>query len=182
MKQLQRGGLGRSITMALVACQLTVPLLCNEARAQGSEADLLGADGAPIGKVTLTQMARGVHIQADASGLPPGVHAFHIHAVGLCEPPFTSAGGHYNPTDEEHGWNNPKGYHVGDLPNVRIQEDGVLAIEYFSDAVTLGEGNTTLFDADGSSIVIHEGPDDYHSDPAGHAGNRIACAVVVPPQ
>ena len=181
MKQSRRNGSGRPITAALVALLLTVPL-GNTARAQVAEADLLGTDGAPIGKVAVTQMARGVHIQADASALPQGVHAFHIHAVGLCEPPFASAGGHFNPTEEEHGWNNPKGYHAGDLPNVHIQEDGVLAIEYFTDAVTLGEGDTTLFDADGSSIVIHEGPDDYHSDPAGHAGNRIACAVVVPPQ
>ena len=182
MKQSQRDGSGRPSTAALVALLLTAPLVTTQARAQVAEADLLGTDGAPIGKVTVTQMARGVHIQADASGLPEGVHAFHIHAVGLCEPPFTSAGGHFNPTDEEHGWNNPKGYHVGDLPNVHIQGDGVLAIEYFTDAVTLGEGDTTLFDADGSSIVIHEGPDDYHTDPAGDAGNRIACAVVVPPQ
>lgn len=182
MKQSQRDGSGRLITAALVALLLTVPLVAPPAHAQVAEADLLGADGAPIGKVTVTQMARGVHIQADASGLAPGVHAFHIHAAGLCEPPFDSAGGHFNPTEEEHGWNNPKGYHAGDLPNVHIPEDGILAIEYFSDAVTLGEGETSLFDADGSSIVIHEGPDDYHSDPAGHAGNRIACAVVVPPQ
>jgi Cu-Zn family superoxide dismutase len=123
-------------------------------------------------------MARGVHIMAQASGLPPGVHGFHIHAVGICEPPFESAGGHFNPTDEEHGWNNPQGHHSGDRSNVHVQEDGVLAIEYLADAMTRGEGETTLFDADGSSIVVHADPDDYRTDPTGHAGARIARAVM----
>jgi Cu-Zn family superoxide dismutase len=90
----------------------------------------------------------------------------------------SNSGGHFNPTDEEHGWNNPQGHHSGDLPNVHVQEDGVLAIEYLTDAVTLGEGKTRLFDADGSSIVVHADPDDYRTDPTGHASARIACAVM----
>ncbi|HEX5080317.1 MAG TPA: superoxide dismutase family protein [Geminicoccaceae bacterium] len=151
-----------------------------EAQAQVAEAELIGADGATIGTVTLTEMARGVHVAATASGLPPGVHAFHIHAVGICEPPFTSSGGHFNPTEEQHGWNNPHGHHAGDLPNVHVGDDGLLAIEYFTDAVTLGEGNTSLFDADGSALVIHQGVDDYRTDPTGNAGDRIACAVITP--
>jgi superoxide dismutase, Cu-Zn family len=180
MKQPQRDGPGRITKRTLgLACLLSV-LSGGEVLAQSAEAELIGADGASIGSVTLTQMARGMHILAEASGLPEGVHGFHIHAVGVCEPPFTSAGGHFNPTDEQHGWNNPQGYHAGDLPNVHIQADGVLAVEVFTDAVTLGEGATSLFDADGSSIVIHADADDYQSDPAGHAGDRIACAVVTP--
>jgi Cu-Zn family superoxide dismutase len=156
--------------------------LAGEVRAQEAEAQVLGADGTAIGTVTVTQLAKGVHIVADVSDLPPGAHAFHIHAVGLCEPPFTSAGGHFNPTGVEHGWNNPNGHHAGDLPNVHVGDDGVLAIEVFTDAVTMGDGETSLFDDDGSSVVMHQGADDYHSDPAGDAGPRIACAVIVPPK
>ena len=172
----------RALCLGLAVLAGALVIGADETRAQMSEAELLGADGTSIGTVTLTQMARGVHILVEASGLPEGVHGFHIHAVGICEPPFTSAGGHFNPTDVQHGWNNPQGHHAGDLANIHIQQDGVLAIEVLTDAVTLGEGETSLFDADGSALVIHAGPDDYASDPAGHAGDRIACAVITPGQ
>jgi Cu-Zn family superoxide dismutase len=170
-----------TIALAVLAAVTTAAPI-GGALAQEAEAEVHGADGAIIGKVTVTELAKGVHIVADVSNLPAGVHAFHIHAVGLCEPPFTSAGGHFNPTGVEHGWNNPNGHHAGDLPNVHVGADGVLAIEMFTNAVTMGDGETSLFDADGSSIVMHQGPDDYHSDPAGDAGPRIACAVIVPPK
>jgi Cu-Zn family superoxide dismutase len=154
-------------------------LAAGPATAQSANAVLINPDGEEIGNVALEQLERGVRIYGRAEGVPPGVHAFHIHETGTCEPPeFQSAGGHYNPTDEQHGWNNPQGHHAGDFPNVHVQDDGVLAVEYFSDAVTLGEGETTLFDEDGSAVVMHEGADDYQTDPAGAAGPRIACGVV----
>jgi superoxide dismutase, Cu-Zn family len=182
MEQSQRDGAGRTPSAPFLLVFLLTVLMGGEALAQAAEAELLDAEGASIGTVTLTEMARGVHISAEASGLPAGVHAFHIHAVGICEPPFTSAGGHFNPTEEQHGWNNPQGYHAGDLPNVHVGEDGGLAIEYLTDAVTLGEGETSLFDADGSALVLHQGTDDYQTDPTGNAGDRIACAVITPGQ
>jgi superoxide dismutase, Cu-Zn family len=150
-----------------------------QAQAQSANAPLVNAEGEEIGNVALTQMEQGVRIDVQAEGVPAGTHAFHIHETGDCQTPdFQSAGGHYNPTDHQHGWNNPEGPHAGDLPNVQVQDDGVLAIEYFTDAVTLGEGDTTVFDDDGSAIVMHEGADDYETDPAGDAGSRIACGVI----
>ena len=158
-------------------------LAAGPAGAQSASAKLVNAEGAAIGSVTMTQFAKGVQIIVEASDLPAGEHAFHIHAVGACEPPeFKSAGGHFDPTSVEHGWNNPKGHHGGDLPNVHVGDDGTLSVEYFSAAVTLGEGASSVFDADGSAIVLHQSADDHASDPAGNAGARIACGVLAKTQ
>jgi Cu-Zn family superoxide dismutase len=154
-------------------------LAAGPAGAQSANAVLIDVDGKEIGNVAVEHLERGVRIFAQAAGLPAGTHAFHIHQTGKCDTPdFKSAGGHFNPTEEQHGWNNPNGHHAGDFPNVHVQDDGKLAIEYFTDAVTLGAGETSIFDDDGSAIVMHAGADDYKSDPAGDAGARIACGVI----
>ncbi len=176
-----------SRTPAVLAAALAVGLsVLGGPAAQAAErasATLLDAAGTPIGTVHLAELgAGGVHLFAEAQGLPAGVHAFHIHAVGDCDPAtgFKSAGGHYAPRGNLHGWKVPGGPHAGDLPNVHVQDDEVLAVEYFTPLVTLVEGaEATLFDADGSSIVIHAGADDYESQPSGAAGPRIACGVIV---
>jgi Cu-Zn family superoxide dismutase len=160
-------------------CAAAASLAVAQAQEQSTNAVLIDPDGNRIGNVAISQMEQGVRIFAQAEGVPPGVHAFHIHETGQCETPdFESAGGHYNPTGQQHGWDNPQGHHAGDLPNVHVHDDGKLAVEYFTDAVTLGEGETTLFDEDGSAVVMHEGADDYQTDPAGDAGSRIACGVI----
>lgn len=147
--------------------------------AETARAELHDAEGHTVGNVVLEQTPHGVLVTADFSGLPPGVHAFHIHAGGKCDPPFTSAGGHFNPAHKEHGIKNPAGMHNGDLPNIYVPQDGKLKVDLFVPAVSLTPGPDTLFDADGSSFVIHAGADDYHTDPAGDAGARIACGVIV---
>ncbi|NBC34685.1 MAG: superoxide dismutase family protein [Alphaproteobacteria bacterium] len=169
--------LATGLSAALLALSGTGPAL-----AQQANGTVLNPDGATIGTVTLTETPAGVLIATDITGLPPGQHAFHIHAVGSCEPPdFTSAAGHFNPTGARHGLLSPDGPHAGDMPNVSVGPDGVLRVQVLNAMVTLGEGETSLFDADGSSIVMHIGPDDYITDPAGAAGARIACAVIERP-
>jgi Cu-Zn family superoxide dismutase len=138
-------------------------------------ATLKDATGQTVGEVTLTEGAYGTLIRASLRGVPAGTHAFHVHAVGVCEPPFTSAGGHYNPAGSNHGFMDQDGMHAGDLPNVHVPSSGELEFEVFAPRVRL---DAALFDSDGASIVMHQEPDDYRSDPAGDAGPRIACGVI----
>jgi Cu-Zn family superoxide dismutase len=144
--------------------------------ADKATAVLKDANGKEVGKVTLIAVPTGVLLDADLTAVPPGDHAFHIHAIGKCEPPdFKSAGAHFNPEEDKHGLMNEAGPHAGDLPNIHVPENGKLHIEVLNQRVSLSDG---LLDDDGSALVIHQGPDDYKTDPAGDAGPRIACGVI----
>ena len=144
---------------------------------------LTGADNKEVGTAKLLQTPNGVLVQLSLTKAAPGVHAFHVHAVGKCEgPEFTSAGGHFNPTSKKHGLLSKEGPHTGDLPNVIVPDSGTLTVEVVIPHVTLKEGGQTLADADGSALVLHAGADDYTTDPTGNAGGRIACGVIAPPQ
>lgn len=162
---------------------VTATALCLglSAYATGAESLMVpmkNSKGEAIGEAKLTQTPHGVLIQADLSKLSPGPHAFHIHAIGKCEPPFKSAGDHFNPTDKQHGFLDPQGRHAGDLPNVHVTDNGTLKLDVLAPQVTLREGKNQLLDADGAALVLHAKPDDYQSDPAGDAGDRIACGVI----
>jgi len=143
-----------------------------------ASAALIDAEGAPVGTVELAQRENGTSVIVHLENLPEGTHAFHIHETGECEPPFKSAGGHYNPTMANHGFDSQAGPHVGDLPNIYVPASGELSFEMFNTRLEVGD---SLLDNDGAAVVIHEGPDDYETDPAGAAGARIACGVLKGP-
>lgn len=159
----------------LLACSASA--MAQTAPAQ-AKADLTNAEGRAVGSVTLIETPHGVLMHASLMGLPEGTHAFHIHQTGTCVPPFTSAGGHFNPIAKQHGIENAMGMHAGDLPNIYVPADGKLAFDAVAAGVTLGAGPGSLFKEGGTAIVIHAGADDYKGDPAGNAGARIACGVV----
>ena len=142
-------------------------------------AELKNAKGETVGTASLWEAASGVRIAAQVRDMSPGRHGIHIHAVGKCDPPeFTTAGGHYNPEGKKHGLKSPTGSHAGDLPNLEVASDRTGRLEYVTMRVTLGPGPTSLFDADGSALVIHAGPDDFETDPTGNSGGRVACGVI----
>jgi superoxide dismutase, Cu-Zn family len=178
----KRMGTTMKITQLIKICiavAMLVAIVSAPAAAQSASAALKSADGRDVGTAQLTQTPSGVLINLSVKGLPAGEHAFHIHAVGKCEPPFTTAGGHFNPAGKKHGMLAAEGHHAGDMPNLHIPATGELTVEVVNADVTLGKGKSnSVFDADGSAIVIHAGKDDYKTDPTGDAGGRIACGVI----
>jgi Cu-Zn family superoxide dismutase len=146
--------------------------------ATAASADMQNRDGATVGKATLTQTAHGVLLHIEMDGLAPGWHGIHIHGIGKCEPPFTSAGGHFNPAGHKHGFA-AEGPHAGDLPNIHADSTGHASAEFLESTVSLeGDGSAHLIGPNGTAIVVHAGPDDMMTDPAGNSGDRIACGVI----
>lgn len=135
--------------------------------------------GNDIGLARFTEDDKGVvHVDVNVKGLSPGKHGIHIHEKGTCSPTFTAAGAHYNPMGKKHGLSNPEGAHAGDMPELLVNDAGEGHLSATTSLVTLSPGNTTLFDNDGSALVIHAGPDDQMTDPTGGSGDRIACGVI----
>ena len=168
----------RSLTALAVSALMSIGAA--HAQGSGASAAMTTADGAEAGTVSFDQTASGLlHVFVEMAGLPPGPHGFHIHETGECsaEGGFESAGGHLA-GNMEHGSMAEGGPHPGDFPNVHVGEGGVLKVEFFSERLTLDEGENGLFDADGSAVVVHADPDDYESQPSGEAGDRIACGVI----
>jgi Cu-Zn family superoxide dismutase len=175
------------LALVIVAIVAAAALLQQPAAAgnKGEEAEiqLRNAAGQVVGEADFEQEHNGVHVRVRVQGLTPGFHGFHIHTVGSCVPgDFTSAGGHFNPTGESHG------HHAGDMPVLQVNPDGTGEARFKIASFQVGQ----LFDADGSALIVHAGPDNLANIPqryapngpdattlgTGDSGGRVACGVV----
>ena len=168
------------LTFALAGCgspETTEPAEApapTPAPAMGAVAMLRTADGTAAGRAAASDVGGQVMISLNVEGLPPGEHGVHVHTTGRCDAPtFETAGGHWNPTSQQHGLEDPAGQHAGDMPNLTVGQDGRGALEYRLE----GGSFDGLLDADGSTFVVHAGVDDQRTDPSGDSGDRIACGV-----
>lgn len=175
----------KKVSILLIVALVTGALLATMAAAQGNgalrgSAQLVDPAGNVVGEAKFTEDAAGkLHLNVQVDGVSSGLHGIHLHAVGACTPDFAAAGGHHNPLGHQHGLNNPQGAHAGDLPNLVVNGAGQGHLNAVSERATISDGPTTLFDADGSAVIIHAGPDDQVTDPTGNSGGRIACGVIV---
>jgi len=163
----------RSALIFVVPLSLMMTGGAGWAAADSKQVTLHDSHGREIGTATLKPNAgSGVAFDLDLKGLPPGDHAVHLHETPRCDgPSFESAGAHLNPSGKQHGLNNPLGPHAGDMSNVTVAADGTAKRTVVNSRFMMGTA---------AAIVIHAQPDDMKSDPAGNAGDRIACGVISP--
>jgi Cu-Zn family superoxide dismutase len=179
------------LTLAAAAISLCAPALAQPPPARhvnpdpGVTVQMQDPAGRAVGTVRIRQLNHGMIFIAQLNGLPSGAHGFHIHEHGRCDGPgFETAGGHFNPTGAEHGFDSPRGPHVGDLPNIHATRDGTALAEFHTSRLMLSgpaqdsAGRYPLLDADGTAIVIHAAGDDYQASTPQSTGGRIACGVI----
>ena len=166
--------------ISALATALAVALVpAASSAADMAKAEIMNVAGAVIGTATFEQTPTGVLLHVDVRDLPPGPHGIHLHAVGACTPDFKAATGHINPGKVAHGLRNPDGPDNGDLPNLYVAADGTARAEFFTTRVSVtGGAAPALLDQDGSTVIIHENPDDHMTQPIGGAGGRIGCGII----
>jgi Cu-Zn family superoxide dismutase len=158
---------------------LVVLLGAGTASAQMKHVDLKDAKGNSVGMAMISPArGGGVSIDLDVKGLTPGEHALHFHAVPKCEAPFASAGGHFNPANRKHGMQNPEGPHAGDMNNFTVEANGTAKTTIVNPKVTMGSEPNSIYANGGTALMIHAAADDMKTDPAGNAGDRIACGAI----
>ncbi|MCK9540642.1 MAG: superoxide dismutase family protein [Novosphingobium sp.] len=169
--------IGYALAVAAAGSLAACASIGNPQRRVVGTAAMLSADGQPRGQATLVRVGERLDLEVNATGLPAGTLGIHLHAVGRCVPrDFSSAGGHLNPLGRQHGTMNPMGSHLGDLPNITVDRNGQGSLDVLLEGAR-ERIMADIFDADGTALVIHAGPDDYRTDPAGNSGSRIACGV-----
>ena len=161
-----------TFALALGACATTEP------EGPSATATVRPASGSQVhGSVTFTQVGSRVRVVGEIAALSPGLHGFHVHEKGDCSSPDAeSAGGHFNPHGKKHGAASSAERHGGDLGNLNANEYGRANVSVVVDGISVRKGAADS--VIGKAIVVHAGPDDLKSDPAGNSGARVACGVI----
>jgi Cu-Zn family superoxide dismutase len=172
----------RSLPAALVMTfLLALNFAAESVAAEKTSVEMKSRDGKSLGTIDISRTAAGALLHVKLAGLPPGIHGFHFHETGKCEGDFATAGEIYNPLGAVHGFLNDEGPMAGDLPNLFVDASGQVEVELLSPFITLSkDAEESIFDADGTSVLIFEKPDDYLSESNGNAGAPIACGIVPP--
>ena len=166
------------LLIAISLLILTAATACRSGRGAMATASLNPSEGnSAKGTVHFQDMSDGsVEVVVDLTSVPPGVHGFHVHDKGDCGNNGTNAGPHFNPMNLAHGAPDAQSHHAGDFGNVTAEANGEVHTRFMTHSITVKEGTISVV---GRAVVLHGNPDDLMSQPAGNAGPRIACGIVV---